>query len=90
MDPLRCKTPAMVEKEIWAFWLGYNLVRQVSCQAAAGGGIHPREVSFAATNSTVRDYSRLCPGRRPGCGRFGLCPGRRPGCGRLGGNQPVA
>ncbi len=53
MDPLRCKTPAMVEREIWAYWLGYNLVRQVSCQAGEVGGIHPREVSFAATQQMV-------------------------------------
>ena len=30
MDKLRCKTPLMVEREIWAHFLGYNLVRKVS------------------------------------------------------------
>jgi putative transposase len=53
MDQLRCKTPAMLAKEIWAYWLGYNLVRQVSCQAGKAAGIHPREVSFAATQQMV-------------------------------------
>jgi len=53
MDHLSCLTPFMLEKEIWAYWLGYNLVRKVSCQAALVKGIHPREVSFAATQQLV-------------------------------------
>ena len=36
MDVLRCKTPEMVEKEIWAHPLAYNLLRSVRAVAAAG------------------------------------------------------
>src|SRR4051795_9660632 len=45
MDVLRCRTPEMVEKEIWAHLLAYSLLRSVMAVAAAGVGIEPREVS---------------------------------------------
>ncbi len=53
MDYLRCRTPFMVEKEIWAHVLGYNLVRKVSAQTALARGLHPREVSFTGTKDAV-------------------------------------
>jgi DDE family transposase len=54
METLRCKTPFMVEKEIWTTFLGYNLVRKVSCQAAMLEGKHPRQISFTASLDAVR------------------------------------
>jgi putative transposase len=54
METLRCLTPFMLEKEIWATLLGYNLVRKVSCQAALLAGLHPRQISFTATLQAVR------------------------------------
>ena len=53
MEPLHCLSPFMVEKELWAYWLGYNLVRKVSCQAALERGLHPREISFTATKQAL-------------------------------------
>lgn len=53
MDRLRCLTPFMVRKEMWAYWLGYNLVRKVSAQAALERGLHPRQISFTATRQAV-------------------------------------
>jgi hypothetical protein len=53
MDHLRCKKPSMIEKEIWAHLLGYNLLRKVAAQAAQERGVHPREVSFTASQDTV-------------------------------------
>ena len=35
MDELRCKTPELVRKEVWAHVLAYNLIRTVMAQAAA-------------------------------------------------------
>ena len=55
LEVLRCQTPAMVEKELWAAVLGYNLVRKVSCQAALAAGKHPRRISFTATLQAVRE-----------------------------------
>jgi Transposase DDE domain len=53
MEHLRCQTPFMIEKEIWVHFLGYNLVRKASCQAALLQEVHPREVSFTATKQTI-------------------------------------
>ena len=53
MEPLRCLSPFMVEKELWAYWLAYNLVRKVSSQAALERGLHPRQISFTATKQAV-------------------------------------
>lgn len=53
MESLRCLTPSMVEKELWAYWLGYNLVRKASCQAALEQGVHPRQISFTATKQAL-------------------------------------
>jgi hypothetical protein len=53
LDQLRCRTPAMIEREIWAHVLGYNLVRKASCQAAAEAGVYPRDVSFTATRQAL-------------------------------------
>jgi DDE family transposase len=54
MDQLRCLTPFMVEKEIWAHCLAYNLVRKVAAQAALLQQRSPRSVSFKATLQVVR------------------------------------
>ena len=53
MEPLRCLTPFMVEKELWTYWLGYNLVRKVSAGAALEEGLHPRQISFTATKQAL-------------------------------------
>jgi putative transposase len=54
MDHLRCLTPFMVEKEVWAHCLGYNLVRKVAAQAALLAECSPRELSFKAALQVVR------------------------------------
>ena len=38
MDVLRCKTPELVRKEIWAHLLVYNLIRGVMAEAAQRHG----------------------------------------------------
>ncbi len=48
MDCLRCKTPMMVEKEVAAHLLAYNLVRAVMAQAACLNHLLPRQLSFKA------------------------------------------
>jgi hypothetical protein len=53
MDVLRCKTPELVRKEIWAHVLAYNLIRTVMAQAAIKRGIEPRSVSFKGAVQTV-------------------------------------
>src|SRR5262245_55237227 len=46
MDVLRCKTPELVRKELWAHVLAYNLIRTIVAQAASRHGIEPRSISF--------------------------------------------
>ena len=45
MELFRCKTPDMVEKEMWVYFLAYNLIRLLVSQAALLFGLHPREIS---------------------------------------------
>jgi hypothetical protein len=57
MDVLRCKSPAMVRKELWAHFLAYNLIRKVMAQAAQAHGLQPHRISFKATLQTVKAFA---------------------------------
>lgn len=57
MEILRGKTPAMVEKEIWAHMLAYNLLRTVMAIAAHENNLEPREVSFKGAKQTVTAFA---------------------------------
>lgn len=59
MKHLRCKTPEMVEKEVWTHMLAYNLMRQVIAEAAAAHGVLPRELSFKGAVQTVNSFAML-------------------------------
>jgi len=66
MDVLRCKSPAMVRKEIWMHLLAYNLIRTLMAQAAAGAGVCPRDISFKGTLQTLVAFAAAgwsCPKR---------------------------
>jgi hypothetical protein len=56
MRELRCKTPELVRKEVWAHVLAYNLIRTVMAQAAATHGIRPRSISFKAAMQTLAAF----------------------------------
>jgi hypothetical protein len=56
LSVLRCKTPAMVRKEIWMRLLAYNLVRATMAVAAEQAGMEPREVSFAGAVQTINAF----------------------------------
>jgi len=57
MDILRCKTPAMVRKELWAHFLAYNLIRKVMAQAAEEFMVEPWTISFKATLRTLNAFA---------------------------------
>jgi hypothetical protein len=61
MDVLRCKTPELVRKEIWAHLLAYNLIRGVMAEAALRHGLAPREISFQGARQTLEAF-RSGPG----------------------------
>ena len=46
LEYLKCKSPNMVEKEIWAHFIVYNLVRRTMLTSSKKAGIQPREISF--------------------------------------------
>lgn len=46
MDILRGRTPEMVQKEIWAHLLAYNMIRKVMAQSASAHNKTPRQLSF--------------------------------------------
>lgn len=46
---VRCKSPAMVHREVWTTLLGYNLIRTTAAGAALVHGKQPRQISFTAT-----------------------------------------
>ena len=59
MDVLRCKTPAMVRKEIWGHLLVYNLLRAAMAQAALGYRVVPRQVSLQGARQTLTAFHSL-------------------------------
>ena len=46
---VRCKSPAMVRRELWTTLLGYNLVRTTTAAAALLHEKQPRQISFTAS-----------------------------------------
>ena len=49
MDHLRCKSPAMVRRELWTAMLAYNLIRTTAAAAAVLHHKQPRQLSFTST-----------------------------------------
>jgi len=59
MDVLRCKSPEMVERELWMHLLAYNLVRTLTSRAANEAGMEPRQVSFTAGMQFLRSFAPI-------------------------------
>ena len=49
MEMLSCRSPQMVQKEIWVYLLAYNLIRLLMSQSALLADILPRQISFKHT-----------------------------------------
>lgn len=58
MDTLRGRTPAMVQKEIYARLIAHNLIRCVAAQAAGQGAVPLERISFKGTLDALRHYSQ--------------------------------
>ncbi len=56
LDVLRCKTPAMVRKELWMGLLGYNVIRGMMAEACRAHGRRPQRVSFKGALQTLQAY----------------------------------
>jgi hypothetical protein len=66
MEVLRCKTPAMIHKELEMYLTGYNLIRGLMAQAAALHGQPVEQLSFKGSVDAVRQYSPLIAQARSG------------------------
>lgn len=56
MDVPRCKSPDMVEKEVWMHLLAYNLIRGVMAEAAEAHDEQPRHPSFKGALQTMTAF----------------------------------
>lgn len=61
MEVLRCKTPAMVEKEVWVYLLAYNLIRRVMAHSSQWADCLPQHVSFKHTLQIFRQIATRSP-----------------------------
>ena len=57
VDILRCKTPDMVVKEIYAHLLAWNLLRGVMTESAKRNGCEPRQISVKGTMQSVESFT---------------------------------
>jgi hypothetical protein len=65
MDVLRCKSPEMVRKEIWAHLLAYNLLRTVMAVAASESDVEPRKISFKGAKQALTAFAPKLEAARP-------------------------
>lgn len=57
MEHLRCKTPAMVQKELWMHLIGYNLIRAVMLETVRKHDVPLERLSFKGSVDSVRQFS---------------------------------
>jgi hypothetical protein len=57
MEVLRCKSPAMVHKELQMFFIAYNLLRCLIVQAGTTNAVALDRLSFKGTVDSVRQFS---------------------------------
>ena len=58
MEQLRCKSPAMVQKELIFFVIAHNLLRLLMVEAAIVSHQQPHQISFKASADTLRQYRK--------------------------------
>lgn len=52
-----CKTPEMILKEMWVYFLAYNLIRSLMLASALYNALLPRQISFKHTLQLLASYS---------------------------------
>jgi hypothetical protein len=65
MDVLRCQSPELVRKEVWAHLLAYNLVRGLMAQAARQAQVLPVQLSFTGAVQAVNAFAAVWQVVRP-------------------------
>jgi hypothetical protein len=59
MDVLRCQSPEMVRKEVWAHLLAYNLLCGLMVRSALEAGLLPLQISFKGTLQLVQAFAAV-------------------------------
>lgn len=59
MEELRCRSPEMLRREIYNYFLAYNLVRAAMCDAARITRQEPRQLSFKNATQVLIAYASL-------------------------------
>jgi Transposase DDE domain/Insertion element 4 transposase N-terminal len=59
MDVLRCKSPELARKEVWAHLLAYNLIRGTMAVAARQADLVPLQLSFKGAVQTVNAFAAV-------------------------------
>lgn len=62
LNHVRCKSPAMVRRELWTTILAYNLIRTTAAAAASLHDLKPRQISFTSTCQQVLAWWMLFAG----------------------------
>jgi Transposase DDE domain len=57
MELLRCQSPDMAEKELFAYLVAYNLIRCLMAQAVAQAGVEMERLSFKGALDAVRQFT---------------------------------
>ncbi len=57
MDVLRCKSPEMVNKELYMHIIAHNLVRAITLQAATAHAVNIERLSVKGTIATIRQWA---------------------------------
>ncbi|QDV47440.1 Transposase DDE domain protein [Stieleria neptunia] len=57
MEHLRCKSPAMIRKEIHCHMIGYNLVRMAMLASALRFNLLPSQISFTGTMEAIEEFA---------------------------------
>ena len=57
MDVLRCKTPEMIQKELWMHVIAYNLIRNLMWTAAQRYNVEPSSISFKSSLASIRQWA---------------------------------
>lgn len=57
MEVLRCKTPAMIHKELEMFLIAYNFIRSLLVEAGMSNDVSLERMSFKGTVDSLRQFS---------------------------------
>jgi hypothetical protein len=56
LDILRCRTPEMISKEILMYFIAYNCVRRLLCEAAEEENLEVQAISFKGSVQALRNW----------------------------------